>query len=88
MQTQRMSPGADVCEKSIRTKSEDVDNDLDFDFISIHVPRVGSDRVALRIAPELKDKLQTAADAENRTVSGHIINLIMQDIAKNKVRGT
>ena len=47
-----------------------------------------TDRVALRIAPELKDKLQTAADAENRTVSGHIINLIMQDIAKNKVRGT
>ena len=43
MQTQRMSPGADVCEKSIRTKSEDVDNDLDFGFISIHAPRVGSD---------------------------------------------
>ena len=38
-----MSPGADVCEKSIRTKSEDVDNDLDFGFISIHAPRVGSD---------------------------------------------
>lgn len=46
MQTQRMSPGADVCEKSIRTKSEDVDNDLDFGFILIHAPRVGSDDVA------------------------------------------
>ena len=41
-----MSPGADVCEKSIRTKSEDVDNDLDFGFILIHAPRVGSDDVA------------------------------------------
>ena len=46
-----------------------------------------TDRVALRIAPELKDKLQAAADAENRTVSGYIINLIMRDIAKKSKAG-
>lgn len=46
-----------------------------------------TDRVALRIAPELKDKLQAAADAENRTVSGYIINLIMRDIAKKAKSG-
>lgn len=46
-----------------------------------------TDRVALRIAPELKDKLQAAADAENRTVSGYIINLIMRDIAKKTKSG-
>ena len=45
------------------------------------------DRVALRIAPELKDKLQAAADADNRTVSGYIVNLIMRDIAKKQKSG-
>ena len=43
---------------------------------------VKTDMLKVRITPDLKAKIQAAADAENRTVSGYVINLIMRDIAK------
>ena len=43
---------------------------------------VKTDMLKVRITPELKAKIQAAADADNRTVSGYIINLIMRDIDK------
>ena len=45
---------------------------------------VKTDMLKVRITPDLKAKIQAAADAENRTVSGYVINLIMRDIAKNQ----
>ena len=50
---------------------------------------IKTDMLKVRITPDLKAKIQAAADAENRTVSGYIVNLIMRDIAKKaEVRGT
>ena len=43
---------------------------------------IKTDMRKVRITPDLKAKIQAAADAENRTVSGYIVNLIMRDIAK------
>ena len=43
---------------------------------------IKTDMLKVRISPELKAKIQAAADADNRTVSGYIINLIMRDIDK------
>ena len=43
---------------------------------------IKTDMLKVRITPELKAKIQAAADADNRTVSGYIINLIMRDIDK------
>ena len=43
---------------------------------------VKTDMLKVRITPDLKAKIQAAAEAENRTVSGYIVNLIMRDIAK------
>ena len=43
---------------------------------------IKTDMLKVRITPELKTKIQAAADADNRTVSGYIINLIMRDIDK------
>ena len=43
---------------------------------------IKTDMLKVRITPELKAKIQAAADAENRTVSGYVINLIMRDIDK------
>lgn len=43
---------------------------------------IKTDMLKVRITPELKAKIQDAADADNRTVSGYIINLIMRDIDK------
>lgn len=43
---------------------------------------IKTDMLKVRITPDLKAKIQAAADAENRTVSGYVINLIMRDIAK------
>ena len=43
---------------------------------------VKTDMLKVRITPDLKAEIQAAADADNRTVSGYIINLIMRDIAK------
>ena len=39
-----------------------------------------TERIDIRISPELKQQLQQAADAENRTVSNYIVNLIQKDI--------
>ena len=43
-----------------------------------------TERVDIRISPELKEKLQAAADAENRSVSNYIVNLIQKDLSTNK----
>ena len=43
---------------------------------------IKTDMLKVRITSDLKAKIQAAADAENRTVSGYIINLIMRDIDK------
>ena len=48
---------------------------------------VKTDMLKVRITPDLKAKIQAAADADNRTVSGYIINLIMRDIAKKQKSG-
>ena len=48
---------------------------------------IKTDMLKVRITPELKAKIQAAADAENRTVSGYIVNLIMRDIAKKQKSG-
>ena len=39
-----------------------------------------TDRIQIRISPALKEELQKLADAENRTVSNYIINLIREDL--------
>ena len=39
-----------------------------------------TERIDIRISPELKQKLQQAADEENRTISNYIINLIQKDL--------
>ena len=48
---------------------------------------IKTDMLKVRITPDLKAKIQAAADAENRTVSGYIVNLIMRDIAKKRKSG-
>lgn len=42
-----------------------------------------TDRIQIRISPELKEKLQKLAEAENRTVSNYIENLILKELNKN-----
>ena len=37
-----------------------------------------TERVNLRLTPEMKDKLQKAADAENRTLTDYIENVIIK----------
>ena len=46
-----------------------------------------TDMLKVRITPDLKAKIHAAADADNRTVSGYVINLIMRDIAKKQKSG-
>lgn len=41
-----------------------------------------TDRIQIRIDPELKAKLQKLAEAENRTVSNYIENLIIRELNK------
>ena len=48
---------------------------------------IKTDMLKVRITHDLKAKIQAAADAENRTVSGYIVNLIMRDIAKKQKSG-
>lgn len=48
---------------------------------------IKTDMLKVRITPDLKAKIQAAAEAENRTVSGYVINLIMRDIAKKQKSG-
>ena len=38
---------------------------------------VKTERVNLRLTPEMKEKLQKAADAENRTLTNYIENIII-----------
>ena len=51
------------------------------------VKTIKTDMLKVRITPDLKAKIQDAAEAENRTVSGYIVNLIMRDIAKKQKSG-
>lgn len=37
-----------------------------------------TERVNLRLTPEMKDKLQKAANAENRTLTNYIENIIIK----------
>ena len=37
-----------------------------------------TERVNLRLTPEMKEKLQKAADAENRTLTKYIENIIIK----------
>ena len=46
------------------------------------VKMIKTDMLKVRITPELKAKIHAAAESENRTVSGYIINLVMRDIDK------
>ena len=41
-----------------------------------------TERLQIRISPELKEQLQAMADAENRTISNYIENLIKIEIEK------
>lgn len=41
-----------------------------------------TERVNIRITPEMKEKLQKAADAENRTLTNYIENLIINALKK------
>ena len=43
-----------------------------------------TDRIAIRISPELKAKLQALADNENRTISNYIENLIIRALSKQE----
>ena len=48
---------------------------------------IKTDMLKVRITPDLKAKIHAAADADNRTVSGYVINLIMRDIDKKSKSG-
>jgi uncharacterized protein (DUF1778 family) len=37
-----------------------------------------TERVNIRLTPEMKEKLQKAADAENRTLTNYIENIIIK----------
>ena len=41
-----------------------------------------TERIYIRITPELKEQLQVAADAENRTITNYVENLIKQALKK------
>ncbi len=41
-----------------------------------------TDRINIRISPELKQQLQALADAENRTISNYIESLIRRELEK------
>lgn len=41
-----------------------------------------TERVNLRLTPEMKEKLQKAADAENRTLTNYIENIIIEALKK------
>jgi predicted transcriptional regulator len=41
-----------------------------------------TDRIQIRISPDLKEQLQKLAEAENRTVSNYIENLIIRELKK------
>lgn len=41
-----------------------------------------TERIYVRITSELKEQLQAAADAENRTITNYVENLIKQALKK------
>lgn len=41
-----------------------------------------TEQLHIRITPELKEKLQAAAEAENRTISNYIVTLIEREMKK------
>mgnify|MGYP004472241627 FL=1 len=41
-----------------------------------------TERINLRLTPEMKEKLQKAADAENRTLTNYIENIIIKALKK------
>ncbi len=41
-----------------------------------------TERIQIRVTPELKAQLQAAAEAENRTLTNYIENLLLQVIKK------
>ena len=41
-----------------------------------------TDRIYIRLTPELKEQLRQAAEKENRTISNYIENLIKQALDK------
>lgn len=43
-----------------------------------------TERLQIRITPEMKERLQELAAAENRTVSNYIENLIKRELAAKK----
>ena len=43
-----------------------------------------TDRIQIRISPEMKAQLQKLAEAENRTVSNYIENLIIRELKKGE----
>ena len=43
-----------------------------------------TERIDIRISPEMKQQLQRAADRENRTVSNYIVNLIQKDLEQKR----
>lgn len=43
-----------------------------------------TERLQIRITPELKEKLQALADFENRTISNYIENLIIRELGEKK----
>lgn len=42
-----------------------------------------TERIQIRVTPEFKAQLQAAAEAENRTLTNYIENLLLQ-VTKNK----
>lgn len=43
-----------------------------------------TDRLYIRLTPELKEQLQTVAAADNRTISNYIEHLIKQALANRR----
>ncbi len=43
-----------------------------------------TERLQIRITPDLKEKLQALAGAENRSVSNYIENLIIKELEKRE----
>lgn len=45
-----------------------------------------TERLFIRIAPELKEKLQRAAEAENRTLSNYIESVLIKEIKREGLK--
>ena len=43
-----------------------------------------SDYLQIRVTPEFKEQLQRAAQADNRTVSGYILNVLQKELNSEK----